>query len=306
MSQLESSELKWTWKNCFKNTRPTDKEVHRIIPNLPVFVNDAPWITPPATTWWLKWNTSSEVSCHDNYPVLCFRHNVRSIGLNPNAIPQTVSLAVAANKEQKPVWLIVGAFEQGVQAGVMRFRFRYPTPEQLRAQVYAGLIHGATGIVYFIWDSYIGRPGKIFGISPAPEINYDPQCGNATPIQMIKARALWETTVQINRELAELTPALLSPTDSELNYKVHIEGEAVTDTPIRTLLKKNPNGGNILLTVNLDDAMLNVTYTFPNPLKDVQVLFENSRVISPQPSSIDHFTLHYEPFETHVIQISPN
>lgn len=44
--------------------------VHRIAPGLPVFVNDAPWIMPPATTWWTKWNSSGDVSCHDNYPIM--------------------------------------------------------------------------------------------------------------------------------------------------------------------------------------------------------------------------------------------
>ena len=36
--------------------------VHAIAPGLPVFVNDAPWIMPPATEWWLKWNAGGEIA----------------------------------------------------------------------------------------------------------------------------------------------------------------------------------------------------------------------------------------------------
>ena len=28
----------------------------KLAPNLKVFINDAPWITEPATEWWIKWN----------------------------------------------------------------------------------------------------------------------------------------------------------------------------------------------------------------------------------------------------------
>ena len=294
----------------FQDFQAYRQKVHQIIPNLPVFINDAPWITAPATSWWMKWNTSGEISCHDNYPIIRRGHNVRSIGLNPNGIPQTVSLAVAGNKEQKPVWLIVGAFEQAYKVDDP-FPFRYPTPEQLRSQVYAGLIHGATGIIFFTWDSYVSRNGLELGMSANPQATYPlnseektkMRSFTATPIQLVKARALWETTVQINRELAELTPAILSPTESELGYKVHVTGTAVTEAPIRTLLKKNPDGGYVLLTVNMDDAVLDATCTFSKPLSSVQVLFENHQKSLSSPASSDHFTLHYEPFDAHVVQI---
>jgi hypothetical protein len=96
-----------------------------------------------------------------------------SIGADPNGIPQSMTLAVAANKEKKPVWLIVGAFDQPGAYG-QSFPFRYATPEQLRACVYAGVIHGATGIIYFIWDSYVSRDGGCIGMSPNPKATYTP------------------------------------------------------------------------------------------------------------------------------------
>eukprot|EP01043_Picozoa_sp_COSAG02_P024489 COSAG02_NODE_1339_length_13187_cov_610.871027_8_plen_247_part_00 len=35
-------------------------------PKHPIFILDCPWITAPATEWWVKWNTAGDVSSHDN------------------------------------------------------------------------------------------------------------------------------------------------------------------------------------------------------------------------------------------------
>ncbi len=282
-----------------------------IAPGLPVFVNDAPWIMPPATAWWLKWNSAGDVSCHDNYPVMNRTGRAVSIGADPNGIPQTVSLAVGDVKEQKPVWLIVGAFDQPGAYG-QAFPFRHPTPEQLRACVYAGIIHGATGIVYFIWDSYVPRDGAVIGMSPNPLPHYTPnphqegypQPTPATPLQRINAKALWETAAQVNREITELVPAILSPTvGADVPYTLKIEGKAPTATPIRTLLKRAPDGSHILLTANVDDAVLKVGYEFPRPLEKVEVLFENRlpEILAPGAKT---FELSYEPFAVHAVRIA--
>lgn len=109
-------------------------KVQRTAPHLPVFVNDAPWIMAPATSWWLKWDQAGDVSCQDNYPVMDHTARASSIGADPNGIPQSISLAAASSQEKKPVWLIVGAFEQPGEYG-QAFPFRYPSPEQLRMRL---------------------------------------------------------------------------------------------------------------------------------------------------------------------------
>ena len=81
-------------------------QVHQIAPQLPVFINDVPWIQAPATDWWIRWNTAGDVACHDNYPI---KHSGCVASVAEMGPP--VSLAVRANGEKKPVWLIVGAFE---------------------------------------------------------------------------------------------------------------------------------------------------------------------------------------------------
>jgi hypothetical protein len=283
---------------------------HAVAPSLSIFINDAPWIMEPARNWWVRWNTTGEISCHDNYPVMNRKNRSNSIGAEPNGIPQTVGLAVAANQEKKPVWLIVGGFDQPGNYG-QAFPFRYASPEQLRACVYAGLIHGATGIAYFVWDTYVPRDGGVLGMAPNPKVAYVPNPQKegytkptpASPIQMIKAKALWEAMTQTNQELKELTPSLLSPTvGSDVAYSLDIVGTAPTETPIRTLLKPHPGGGYVLLSVNVDDAVLKVTYTMPTTIKNAGVLFENRQ---PEKLSEDSrsFTLTYEPFDAHVVRI---
>jgi hypothetical protein len=288
------------------------KLAEEIAPDMPVFVNDAPWIVPPATEWWIRWNSAGDVSCHDNYPIWPVTRslNFGTSGSVPNGIPQSVALAVKANEQQNPVWLLVGAWDD-LDPPTARFPFRYPTPMQLRALVYSGVIHGATGIHYFIWDSYISRGGRVVGMSPDPQVAYVPlprQKGNpppspATPTQLVMARASWDMAAQINKELQQLTPVILAPTvGPEIDYSVMVEGEAITDSPVRALLKPHPKGGYVLLTVNLDNAVLVATYRFDRALSRVEVMFENREDPKVKLDGM-RFSEDYEPFETHIYRI---
>jgi hypothetical protein len=110
---------------------------------------------------------------------------------------------------------------------------------------------------------------------------------------------------QINKEVTELAPSILSPTvGGNFKYTVDVTGTAPTKMPIRCLLKPHPDGGYVLLTVNLDDAVLKVTYKMPSSIKSAEVIFENR---APQNLCLDGktFTLTYQPFDTHVVRITP-
>ena len=127
----------------------------------------------------MRRNTDADVSCHDNYPFpgLTMDHEAYGLSMatlsHSQGIPETVrcvsaasvvcalwsslaqnlkhcqlsaplwhcSLAVSANAEKKPVWLCIQSFEG--TAGP-RFYWTMPTERQLRAQAFAGIIHGAT------------------------------------------------------------------------------------------------------------------------------------------------------------------
>ena len=80
------------------------------------------------------------------------------------------------------------------------------------------------------------------------------------------------------------------------------EGEAITEAPIRALLKTHPDGGYVLLTVNLDAAVLRATWAFPRPLRHVQPLFENREPLELEVDEQKIFAT-YEPFEVHVYRI---
>jgi hypothetical protein len=289
------------WKD-FANYK---KKMKAAAPNLPVFVNDSPAISPPRLLeWWLKWNTAGDLCCQDIYPLQDRTERARTLANFPHDMGRVVSMAVSENRGEKPVWTIVGAF---TLQGKSDWPFRYPTPQQLRAEVYTSLIHGATGISYFIMDSLHSRRGTVLGMSPNPKVSYGEKSGApyASPIEMINAKALWETAKQINGELKELTPVLLSPTvGDDYAYAVDVKGKGVTTSPVRAMLKPHPEGGYVLLTVNLDDAVLDVTFRFPGPLKSAQLMFENQPakgLAAPATTFVEHF----EPFDTHVYRIIP-
>ncbi|MEC8782248.1 MAG: hypothetical protein VXY07_05425 [Planctomycetota bacterium] len=275
-------------------------EVKSIAPDLPVFVNTASWMIGNGREHWIRWHKESDVSCHDNYVIWPKTRslNLGSYGTEKNGIADSVSLAARLSEGRKPVWLVVGAFETEHPASV-QFPFRYPTPDQLRSMVYTGLIHGATGVVYYAWDSNVTR----FGIAPQqqPEIPGRP---TATPIQALQAEVLWKTVAQLNRELRQLAPVLLSPTISDVEYSVRFEGESITETPIRTLLKPLSKDEWVLLMVNMDDAVLNATLEFDRIIESAEWMFEGSPVLKREEVG-SSFEVLFEPFTTRVLRLQP-
>ncbi|HTL31182.1 MAG TPA: hypothetical protein VL282_18260 [Tepidisphaeraceae bacterium] len=279
------------------------KRINAAMPGLPVFINDPPAIFPDPPKfkeWWLKWNTAGDVSCQDDYPIVDRTARTRTLAAEPTGIPQCVSLAIESNGGTKPEWLILAAFDSPQDPN---WPFRMPTPVQLRAEIYTSIIHGATGVAYFIIDSRASRQGGVVGMSPDPKPTYGGGGPSATPAQLVQSKALWQMAGQINSEIAQLTPVLLSPTVSGVDYQVQVKGEAVTPTPLHCLLKPHPDGGYVLLTANVDDAVLNATFEFPDELKSVEPMFENQppRVIGKSGRTFDN---RYEPFEVRVYRIT--
>jgi hypothetical protein len=88
-----------------------------------------------------------------------------------------VEKALAVVGSAKPVWFIPQAFGGG------EFWYREPTAKELRVMTYLSLIHGATGIQYFIRRPPIGNP---------------------------KSPVLWSECRTIAMECAQLAPAILS------------------------------------------------------------------------------------------------
>lgn len=239
----------------FKKMEERRDAIRKIDKKHPIFLVDAGWIRPPATSWWIKLNTWGEISSHDNYPI-----NGKNLSLShEQGIPETVALAVGSNKEQKPVWFVAQNHEW-IEA---TFNNVFPSVTQQRCMVYTSLIHGATGIVHFALDSFVTRDGRVVGIAPNPLPKYS--VGTvATNSQLRQSRDMWHATIELNAELKELTPSLLSPT-ADIPYEVALDTKwtPITRDPIRTLLKHNPAGGYTLLLANVDSAPQHVRVRFP-------------------------------------------
>ena len=216
-----------------------------------------------------------------------------------------MGLAARVNSETKPVWLCVQSFESG--------NWLMPSPRELRTQVYTGIVHGATGIMYFAMDSYVTRAGGVVGMGPRELLNtsyYDAGgegrghgpwgVYHASPALLEMSAAVWEAVIETNTELLELAPVIFAPTSTK-QYAVSFKGENVTDTPIRTMLKSTLDGYDILIAVNIDRAICSAAITMEGLGDYVQVMFEQRDVAVVNGTFVDRF----DEMDTHVYRLYP-
>jgi len=254
------------WTN-FQNLKAS---ITQVDPTHAQVVLDTAWFIqstdPTIAQEWNKWNAAGSVSCHDNYPYV--DANVPTLD-TMLGIPNSVKQAVTINNSGKPVWLTVQAFE--LPSSTSAFHWVMPTGTQLRAQIFAGLIHGATGIIYFAPDSYVTRAGSVIGMAPDTLQSYGVYM-TATLAQVQSSKDLWQSLPLINAELERSKNALFSPTAGD-DYSVAIAGPNISATPIRMLLKKRDNLYT-LFVVNLDKATIKTKVTLsrrPADLKRVSL-----------------------------------
>jgi len=224
--------------------------IKAVDPHHPVFPLDGTYAPPGLGDWWDRWNTVGDVSAHDNYPL---QPGTTSL----EALARSVSRAAALNGERKPLWITLQAFGglPGLDA-----ELRMPTAAELRGMAFTAIVHGATGLILFAWDSPVTRMGHVLGIGPATRERYDSGTA-ATPEAAARSRALWAGAVALNAELQRLTPTLLAPT-APVPYEVWYAGESRTPSPIRTMLKPNAGGGYTMLVANLEAIPLAARYDF--------------------------------------------
>jgi hypothetical protein len=148
-------------------------------------------------------------------------------------------------------------------------------------------------------------------MSPQPKVAYVPNPRQegytnptpATPAQLIASQALWQMAAQVNREVRELAPSILSPTVAAgtCDYEVAV-GLSRTENPIHCLLKPHADGDYVLLTVNLEDTVETARFIFSTQFAALEKLFENQ----PAPALLDDgkvFQDRFEPFEVHVYRL---
>jgi hypothetical protein len=233
--------------------------IKAVDPRHPVFPLDASGIPPGQSAWWDRWNSSGDITAHDNYPL-------RPRTTNLEALARSVLRAVRLNRERKPVWITLQAF--GGSAGLAP-RWRMPTPQELRGMAFIAIIHGATGIILFAYDSRVTRAGDVIGFSPETPASYGSGTV-ATDAEAQRSRMLWTGAAALNAELERLTPRLLSPT-ARLPYDVYSSGESRISSPIRTMLKET-GGVYTLLAANLEGGRMGARYRFPKSITSVRRL----------------------------------
>jgi hypothetical protein len=211
---------------------------------------------------WNAFNSNGDVAAIDNYPF--HKGSERSLEDSAGNYRQLTRL----NHEAKPLWVTLQAFGMPPSDGGA---WVFPTPRQLRAEVFTALIHGATGVIYFALDSPVVRSSHVIGISATTPASYPGQRAQdavASPENAAASRALWSEALQLNAELARLQSVLLSPT-ATMPYAVAVSGRRVSETPIRTLLKRSAEGHCTLLVVNIDAVPLKARFSFSRELKDL-------------------------------------
>ncbi len=248
------------------------------------FFTEWPLINDP---FWPSFIGLAEAGSHDEY----IRYSSTPSTLRP--IADSMRLQTSILGQAKPSWFVAQAFG-GNGYGV-------PTPKEMRGMVYTALIHGATGIYQFAWDSHVMRGVNMIGIRPNPETSYGSETWRPTSAQIVAANALWNSLDAsqggLNAELQALRPALLSPTATD-TYSVAVSAHPISAAPVRTLLKKY--GGHwYLLSVNMDNVSLDARLMFGRAVDGLQPQFESAPTATTTASTI---TDHFDPFEAHVYE----
>lgn len=283
-----------TWEARLERFVVRRAEIRRQDPDRAVFTLDTPYIDPPWWKRWRRWANAGDVSAHWNYPLK--GENTTTLS-GRRGVGETVTTAVGAVTAKKPVWLTIQAFASPLAD------WRMPSEAALRAMVYGGVAHGATGIVYFAYDSFVTRDGQVIGVAPktardygdAPDYNRDGEPPlTASPAEQAQSRALWKVIRRLNRELAELTPAILSPT-SHLSYEIKTSREGA---PVRVLLKELGEE-LVLIAVNMDRREVDVQFEFPDIVGVARPFFGGS-----QRAAFGDWREKFKPFEVKIFAIS--
>jgi hypothetical protein len=188
-----------------------------------------------------------------------------------------------AVREEKPSWFTTRAYSYENDG--------FPSPARNRASVYTAVVHGATGVWQFIWDSFMSRfvvDLRLVGVRPDIPESYDEVPGFSASAELqAQGEALWDAIAALNRELSVLAPALLSPTAPDGVYRVFVSDQAAQ---VRTMLKQAPEGDYVLLAVNMNTVSTDVRFDFDGTLAGAEALFEDGRMLDRTGGSMtDHF-----------------
>jgi hypothetical protein len=290
---------------CFSSTQCQERldnvrsfyEEHEGETSQVFFLTAGPGFTAFDWPWWPEFIQVGDAASHAIYPKFGWPYlpTVRYVA-------DTVSKQTAMVGEAKPSWVVL----QGMAED------RLPTPAEMRAMVYTAIVHGATGIWQFLWDSFVARNVGVVGIRPDTPVSYPeayaPDAAIATPEQIAESEALWNSLDAsqggLHAELKALEPVIFSPTadpsDPYWSYTVSVDKKPNSWSPIRTMLK-SVGGEQYLIAVNMDNTEVNARFKFVQGMASVDTMFENGRRIVPLSGA---FVDNFRPFEVHVYRFT--
>jgi hypothetical protein len=236
-----------------------------------------------------QWDESVRIGDAGNHDHYLKRGAAPVTSVEP--IAASMARQTRALGEQEPSWFTEQAYSLGT--------YGFPTPDQMRAATYAAIVHGGTGVWYFMFDSWVARSVNVVGVRPSIPESYPERvifAGlRATSDIRQQGEALWRGITDVNTELAGLEPIILAPTSTR-DYQVYVDAQPNAWSPIRTMLKE-VDGDVYLIAVNMDDVALNLRVDVGEALLGATDVLEVRDLRAGD--LIDHF----EPFGVHVYQL---
>ena len=241
----------------------------------PVFLNLSQGVA------WDGWHGRGERTGHlEDYPEYVKAADIVSFDIYPVAhdkpavqgklwyVPRGVERLREWTGGRKPVW-------NCIEASRVKSDHR-PTPDQIRAEVWMSIIHGSTGLIYFVHEW-------------TPDANADSLLDHPETLQGV---------TRVNAEVRGLAPVINSPTV--------VDGATVeavpSDAPVAVMVKRH--GGDIyLFTVEMrgqaTDAKFEIAGVAPGA--SVEVLGEARELKLNDGGVLDD---HYEPYAVHLYRIA--
>ncbi len=186
-----------------------------------------------------------DIASFDIYPVV---HSKPQVAGNLWYVAKGVERLKKWTEGKKVVW-------NCIECTRISNREKKATPQQVRCEVWMSIIHGSTGLIYFVHE-------------------WQPRFNESA---LLSDGRMLSTVTAINRQITELAPVLNSPTVKDA-ARVSSDNK---DVPVAVMVKKY-KGTIYLFAVGMRDGKTNGTFTVRGlkGKKTVEVLGENRTIIS--------------------------
>jgi hypothetical protein len=205
-----------------------------------------------------------DIASFDIYPV---NHTSQEVAGNLWFVARGVERLRNWTEDRKPVWACI-------ECTGIRETGRKPTTEEVRAEVWMALIHGARGVVYFVHQ-------------------FKPRFVEAA---LLEDSEMLAVVTALNRQITELAPVLNSPTVTNA-VSVTTSDTAV---PIATMIKRF-HGQTHLFAVAMRGQATTAKFSLPGPAENfsLEVLGEKRSLSATNGMFSDHFA----PWAVHLYRV---